>query len=246
MDRRRADLRPPHRSPLLPDHARRTDRLRRRGPGPRPGVGPGYDFDEVSLRWVRDGFRHLPSWRAVPIEEGWGSAVALSATAHPWFGTLRPGTVHCAIGYTGHGLAQCHLGGRALSALALGAEDEVTRLPMVDGNPKRFPPEPFTSIGTRLVQPAILRKDRLEDVGKRPGWLTRLLASLPRRLGYSRRLARPVAEAGVAPDDGGLQALLGADRLNSARSGTSAASITASMSTLARSASRNPASSRSG
>jgi glycine/D-amino acid oxidase-like deaminating enzyme len=149
-------------------------------------VGAGYDHDDVSLGWILDGFHRIfPSWRNVPVEEGWGGPVGMSATRHPWYGTLRGRTVHYAIGYTGHGVAQCHLGGRVLSALATDAEDEIIRLPMVNRRPKRFPPEPLTSVGTRLVQSAILRKDRLEDVGKRPGAMTRFLAGLPRRLGYA-------------------------------------------------------------
>jgi glycine/D-amino acid oxidase-like deaminating enzyme len=149
-------------------------------------VGPGYDHDAVSLDWVRDGFHRIfPSFRDVPIEEGWGGPVDVSATRHPWFGTLPGGAVHYGVGYSGHGVAQAHLGGRVLSALALDAEDDVTRLPMVIRRPKRFPPRPMTVVGTRVVQAAILRKDRLEDVGRRPGPVTRFLATLPRRLGYS-------------------------------------------------------------
>jgi glycine/D-amino acid oxidase-like deaminating enzyme len=149
-------------------------------------VGPGYDHDALSLDWVRDGFHRIfPSFRDVPIEEGWGGPVDISATRHPWFGTLPGGAVHYGVGYSGHGVAQAHLGGRVLSALALDAEEEITRLPMVDREPKRFPPRPMTVVGTRLVQAAVLRKDRLEDVGRRPGPVTRFLATLPRRLGYS-------------------------------------------------------------
>ena len=152
---------------------------------PKAIVRAGYDHDDVSLRWILEGFHRIfPSWRDVPVEEGWGGAVAMSASRHPWFGTLPPGTVHYGIGYTGHGVAQCHLGGRVLSALALGIDDRVTALPMVGGRPRRFPPEPLMSVGTHLVQGAILRKDRLEDAGKRPGPVTRFLAGLPRRLGY--------------------------------------------------------------
>jgi glycine/D-amino acid oxidase-like deaminating enzyme len=148
-------------------------------------VGAGYDHDDLSLRWIEEGFRRIfPSWSDVPIEEGWGGPVGMSASRHPWYGTLRPGNIHYAIGFTGHGIAQCHLGGRVLSALATDAEDEVTTLPMVNRDPKRFPPEPLTSLGTRVVQSAILRKDRLEDVGRRPGLVTRFLAGLPRRFGY--------------------------------------------------------------
>jgi glycine/D-amino acid oxidase-like deaminating enzyme len=149
-------------------------------------VGPDYDHDDVSLRWVAEGFRRLfPSLRDVPIAEGWGGAVDVSATRHPWFGTLSPGSVHYGVGYSGHGVGQSHLGGRVLSALALDADDPVRSLPMVQADPKRFPPRFISGPGTFAVQQAILRKDRLEDQGRRPGWLTRFLAGLPRRLGYS-------------------------------------------------------------
>jgi glycine/D-amino acid oxidase-like deaminating enzyme len=149
-------------------------------------VSAEYDHDGVSLDWIREAFHRIfPSFRDVPIEEGWGGPVDVSATRHPWFGTLPGGRVHYGVGYSGHGVAQAHLGGRVLSALALDAEDEVTRLPMVDREPKRFPPALLTAVGTRLVQEAVLRKDRLEDVGRRPGPVTRLLASMPRRLGYA-------------------------------------------------------------
>jgi glycine/D-amino acid oxidase-like deaminating enzyme len=144
-----------------------------------------YDHDPVSLQWIAEGFHRLfPSFRDVPIDEGWGGAVDVSATHHPWFGTLKGG-VHYAVGYTGNGVAPSHLGGRILSALALDADDEVTRLPMVNRRPKKFPPTPITVIGTHVVQWAILRKDRLEDHGRRPGWITRFIARLPRKLGYA-------------------------------------------------------------
>jgi glycine/D-amino acid oxidase-like deaminating enzyme len=148
-------------------------------------VGPGYDHDDVSLRWVAEGFRRIfPSFRDVPIEEGWGGPVDVSATHHPWFGTLPGGVAHYGVGFTGHGVSQAHLGGRILSALALDQEDETTALPFVNRKPKRFPPL-VTGIGAAVVQRAILRKDRLEDAGRKPGWLTRFMASLPRRFGYA-------------------------------------------------------------
>jgi len=149
-------------------------------------IGPGYDHDEVSLRWVAEGFRRIfPSFDDVPIEEGWGGPVDVSATHHPWFGTLPGGAAHYGVGFTGHGVSQAHLGGRILSALALDREDEVTELPFVNRRPRRFPPSVLTGVGGAVIQRAILRKDRLEDAGRRPGWLTRLVAGLPRRLGYA-------------------------------------------------------------
>jgi glycine/D-amino acid oxidase-like deaminating enzyme len=155
-------------------------------------VGPGYDHDPTSLAWVAEGFRRLfPSFGGVPIQEGWGGAVDVSAWRHPWFGTLAPGTVHYGVGYTGHGVGQSHLGGRALAALALDQDDPVRSLPIVGSEPKRFPPRVLSLPGTHLVQAAILRNDRLEDAGRHPGWLTRFLAGLPRRLGYALGPRRP-------------------------------------------------------
>jgi glycine/D-amino acid oxidase-like deaminating enzyme len=149
-------------------------------------IGAGYDHDPVSLDWVEAGFRRIfPSFEGVPIEEGWGGAVDVSPTHRPWVGTLPPGDVHVAVGFTGHGVAQTHLAGRILSALATGAEDPARGLPFVGERPRRFPPEPLTSIGAMVVQQAILRRDRLEDVGRRVDPVTRFLSSLPRRLGYS-------------------------------------------------------------
>ena len=56
---------------------------------------------------------------------------------------------------------------------------------LVDAEPKRFPPEPLFTAGSRLLTRAILRKDSLEDRGRRPDPVTSGLARLPRRLGYN-------------------------------------------------------------
>ncbi len=91
--------------------------------------------------------------------------------------------MHYGLGYTGNGVGPCHLGGRILAGLALGIEDEVTSLPLVDADPRRFPPEPILSPGERLASGAIRRKETLEDRGRRPIRSLRV-ARLPRRLGY--------------------------------------------------------------
>jgi glycine/D-amino acid oxidase-like deaminating enzyme len=148
-------------------------------------VSPKHDFDEASLREVhRDFLRFFPSFRDVPIEEAWGGPVDVSSLHHPVFGTLAPGTIHYAIGYTGNGVGPSHLAGRVLSALATGADDPVTDLPMVNRRPLRFPPTPLTSVGAFVVQRAVARKERAEDDGDRAGPVTRFVASLPRRIGY--------------------------------------------------------------
>jgi hypothetical protein len=133
----------------------------------------------------RDFLRFFPAFGDVRIEEAWGGPVDISPLHHPVFGTLDPGTIHYALGYTGNGVGPSHLAGRVLSALATGTEDSVTELPMVNRRPVRLPPAALTSVGAFVVQSAVARKERAEDDGGRAGPLTRFVATLPRRLGYA-------------------------------------------------------------
>jgi glycine/D-amino acid oxidase-like deaminating enzyme len=145
-----------------------------------------HDFDRAAVDALRRDFlRFFPTFADVPIEEAWGGPVDVSSLHHPMFGTLAPGNVHYALGYTGNGVGPSHLAGRVLSALALDVDDPVTALPMVNGRPLRFPPAPLSSVGAYVVQSAISRKERAEDDGGRAGVLTRLVATLPRRIGYA-------------------------------------------------------------
>jgi glycine/D-amino acid oxidase-like deaminating enzyme len=149
------------------------------------GLGPRLRYDPASIaRLVGDFRRFFPSWADVPIEAAWGGPMDVTGLHQPFFGTLPGGTVHYGAGYTGGGVGPCHLGGKILSALALGIEDEHTVLPLVDREPMRFPPEPIRSVGAALAQGAIVRADEANDRGETPGLLTRTIAGLPRRMGY--------------------------------------------------------------
>jgi glycine/D-amino acid oxidase-like deaminating enzyme len=157
---------------LQPDLARRIDHR--------------YDYVERYARRVAsDLVRMFPSFADVPIEAAWGGPINVSGLTMPFYGTLSPGNVHYGLGYTGNGVGPSHLGGKILAALALHAGDGFTRLAVVTRTPKRFPPEPIRSPGMLIVNAAIRRKDDLEDAGRRVGPFTRLLAKLPRRLGYN-------------------------------------------------------------
>ena len=107
------------------------------------------------------------------------------ACTSPFFGTLPGGVTHYGLGFTGNGVGPCHLGGKILSGLALGLEDEATTLPISDGDRLRFPPEPLLTLGERLISRTIVRRDDRLDAGRAPGRATELLARLPRRLGYN-------------------------------------------------------------
>jgi glycine/D-amino acid oxidase-like deaminating enzyme len=149
-------------------------------------IGPRFRYDERSIQVLVEDFRRwFPAFDDVELEAAWGGPVDVSGWHLPFFGTLAGGRTHYGLGFTGNGVGPCHLGGRILSGLALDVEDEATTLPLVDADPKPFPREPLFTPGERLVSHAILRKDSLEDRGRRPDPITNALAHLPRRLGYN-------------------------------------------------------------
>jgi glycine/D-amino acid oxidase-like deaminating enzyme len=149
-------------------------------------VGPSVDQDPASIRRAARGLRRIfPVLADVRLEEGWGGPIDVSPTHLPFFGSLPPGNVHFALGYTGNGVAPSHLAGQILAALALGRKDGVAALPMVGYRPRRFPPEPLRSIGAHIVRHAIIRRDVALDEGRRVGPLADFVARLPRKLGYN-------------------------------------------------------------
>jgi glycine/D-amino acid oxidase-like deaminating enzyme len=150
-------------------------------------IGPRLSLDPASIRRAEEGFRRLfPTFADVAIDDAWGGPIDVSPNHVPTFGTLPGGRVHYGLGYSGNGVAPSHLGGRILAALVLGRRNDepVANLPLVEPRMKRFPPEPLKSIGAKLVREAVVRTERAEERGRRPGRGTRFVASLPRRLGY--------------------------------------------------------------
>lgn len=148
-------------------------------------IGPHFAYDEKGTQHAIDAIhRFFPNFRGVPIEGRWGGPIDVAGTHTPFVGTLPGGSVHYAFGYTGNGVGPSHLVGKILASRTLGVEDELTRLPIVDMEPKRFPPEPFRSIGAAAVNEASVRRDDSLDTTGRVGPVVDFVARLPRRLGY--------------------------------------------------------------
>lgn len=155
--------------------------------GSRGRSAPRCPSNEGFLRKTADDLVQMfPTFADVPIAAGWGGPINVSGLTMPFFGTTGAhANVHHGLGYTGNGVGPSHLGGKILAALATGADDELARLPVVTREPKRFPPEPLRSPGMLVANAAIWRKDDLEDAGVGADPLTRLVATMPRRLGYN-------------------------------------------------------------
>jgi glycine/D-amino acid oxidase-like deaminating enzyme len=148
-------------------------------------IDPRYAYDPDAIRVAIDDLhRMFPTFAEVPVEAAWGGPIDVSGRHEPFFGSFESGTVHYGLGYTGNGVGPAHLGGQILAHRALGRYGEVLELPIVDREPRRFPPEPIRSPGAMVANHAILRRDRAHDEGDEPNPFTDFVAKLPRRLGY--------------------------------------------------------------
>jgi glycine/D-amino acid oxidase-like deaminating enzyme len=127
--------------------------------------------------------RLLPGLAEVRVERAWGGPIDVSADHLPFFRT-NPGTrIHYGAGYSGHGVGPAWLGGRILASLALGEDDEWTRLPLASRTVPTLPREPFRRLGGGLVRWAIMACESAEEEGRRPPAAARAAAALPRLLG---------------------------------------------------------------
>jgi glycine/D-amino acid oxidase-like deaminating enzyme len=157
------------------------------------GSGPIGFGGRVDERFSRDvptaaraeaGLRRLlPGLAGVRVERAWGGPIDVSADHLPFFRTKRGTRIHYGAGYSGHGVGPSWLGGRILASLAVGADDEWTRLPLAMRNVPRLPPEPFRRVGGGLVRWAIMACEAAEEDGRRPPLAAKTAAALPRLLG---------------------------------------------------------------
>jgi glycine/D-amino acid oxidase-like deaminating enzyme len=140
---------------------------------------PTVDRAEKGLR------RLLPGLASAKVTHAWGGPIDVSSDHLPFFGTV-PGTrIHYGAGYSGNGAGPSWLGGQILARLALGVDDELTRLPLVTRRVPKLPPEPFRRLGGGLVRASIMACEEAEEEGRRGSLPARAGASLPRLLGMS-------------------------------------------------------------
>jgi glycine/D-amino acid oxidase-like deaminating enzyme len=148
-------------------------------------IGRSFEADQAAVARAVGGMRHLfPSLADVRIDDAWGGPIDISSDRLPTVGSMHHGRVHFAHGYSGNGVGPARLTGRILAAILDGGEDPISHLAIVDARARRFPPEPFRYVGARIIREALVRKDEAQDQGRQPGWLVRLIARVPRLLGY--------------------------------------------------------------
>ena len=143
-----------------------------------------FTADAPSVARAEAGLRFLlPGLAEARVERAWGGPIDVSADHFPFFGTVPGSRVHYGAGYSGNGVGPSWLGGRILARLALGIEDELTALPLVNRDVRPLPPEPIKRLGGGLVRGAALRVEEAEQEGRRPALPLRAVAALPRVIG---------------------------------------------------------------
>jgi glycine/D-amino acid oxidase-like deaminating enzyme len=141
--------------------------------------------DSRAVMEAAQGFRLMfPTFADVPLEDAWGGPIDVSPTHLPAFGSLDPGNLFFAVGYTGNGVAPSHLAGQILADLVTKRDTDNVRLPMVNPKPRLFPPQPFRSWGAAAVRRAMIAEETAEERGRRPNFLVSQMARMPRRMGY--------------------------------------------------------------
>lgn len=163
-----------------------------------------YDTDPHAEARARASLRRFfPSIADAQITDAWGGPIDISPDRLPMIGSRNGGRVHFAHGYSGNGVAPAHFAGRVLAAMVGDPAGELARLPIVDRRMRRFPPEPVRYVGVRFVREALVRRDEAEDAGRRPSILVRLMAFIPRLLGYrlGANPSTPSPPAAAAAED---------------------------------------------
>jgi glycine/D-amino acid oxidase-like deaminating enzyme len=158
------------------------------------GVGAAGFGGHVDCRYDRDPRaearalaslrRFFPTLADAEIADAWGGPIDISPDRLPMIGSRHGGRVHFAHGFSGNGVAPAHFAGRVLAAMVGQPAGELARNPIVGRRMRGFPPEPLRYAGVRLVREALVRRDEAEDAGRRPSVLVRLMAFMPRLMGY--------------------------------------------------------------
>ncbi|MEB2400463.1 MAG: FAD-dependent oxidoreductase [Alcaligenaceae bacterium] len=137
-----------------------------------------FSHDAPALRLAESDFRRAyPQLVDVPLATGWTGPVDRTYDSMPVFGRLQSADhIFYGIGWSGNGVAPSQLGGKILSALALGLRNEWSESGLVERPACKFPPEPIRYVGGNAVRNAVIRKERAEAMGQRPRWIDLRLA----------------------------------------------------------------------
>ena len=139
---------------------------------------------EVAAAATEHLYEYFPALRGRRVTHAWGGPIDASPTHLPAVHKLAHGCAWAAAGYTGNGVGPSNMVGRTLAALALGQEDDHTRLAFVGTKTPRVPPEPFHWLGGEAIRLGILKKEEAEMEERQPGRVVSAVAKVPELIGF--------------------------------------------------------------
>jgi glycine/D-amino acid oxidase-like deaminating enzyme len=143
------------------------------------------EVDPVTVALAAERLHHyFPDLRGRHITHAWGGPIDVSPTHLPLVMLLPGSRTFAAAGYTGNGVGPSYMVGRTLASLALDRSDDYSRLPFIDPDPQRVPPEPFHWLGGSLIRRAIMSKENAETEGRDPHPVSSALARIPELIGF--------------------------------------------------------------
>jgi len=122
----------------------------------------------------------FPAVGDVGITHRWGGPLAIPRDWHPSFGFDPTTGVAYAGGYVGDGVATSNLAGRTLTDLMLARKSELTTLPLVNHQSRRWEPEPLRWIGVHTSTALMIKAEQNETATGKP---SRVAARLSKLLG---------------------------------------------------------------
>ena len=136
-----------------------------------------------AARAERGLYRLFPSFQSVGLAKAWGGAIEVSSDRLPFFKTFPNTRVHYACGFSGHGVNPTYIAGQCLASLVLNQKDEWSSLPFCTRSLPNLPPDPFRTVGGRLVRWGIINCEEAEEQQRQIPLIARAAAKLPELLG---------------------------------------------------------------
>ena len=144
-----------------------------------------FDGPSTVEKYLKKSFQSFyPSLSKVKITKSWNGPSERTKTGFPFFG-YHPNNqnISYAFGYSGNGVLTTYVGGEILSGMALEEQNEWTKSNFCKGPLKMFPPEPFRWLGAMMIRNAVRRKEKAEDLNKKPFWIDAQLTKLAISIG---------------------------------------------------------------
>lgn len=145
----------------------------------RSGIRPEFDEDPRVFETLKSSLRQMfPVLDDVRFTHSWGGALGIPRDWQPSVGYDTVTGLGWSGGYVGDGVALSNLGGRTVAELVTGQRTELSKLPWVQHNSRRWEPEPLRWLGINAGLQVASWADREERVTRRPATLGRVLSFL--------------------------------------------------------------------